>query len=102
MASTTGTASIAISVIRKLRRKSSSTSAARPTPISTASRTPCADEVIRSLWSYQLAIFTSAGRLFCSLRQRRADRRRRSAPCSRPVADKHSTIPRHAHRPSNV
>ena len=49
---------MAMSVTFQFRRNSSSTTAASPTPISTASRTLAAEATIRSLWSYQLATFT--------------------------------------------
>ena len=64
--STSGTARAAIRVIFESRRKSNSTIAASETPISTASRTLVAEATIRSLWSYQLGIFTSGGSRFCS------------------------------------
>ncbi len=61
MASTTGTLPAATSVSRQSRRNSSSTTAASATPITTASRTPVAEPVIRSLWSYQQVTVRSAG-----------------------------------------
>ncbi len=55
MASTTGTATTATTVIFQLRRKISSTNAARKTPIRTASRTLFADARMRSDWLYHCA-----------------------------------------------
>ena len=60
-ASTVGTTMMAISVILKLRKKNSSTRAAKPTPIKIASRTLLAEATTSWLWSYQLATFTPGG-----------------------------------------
>ena len=64
MARTMGTARAAMRVMRQSRRKRRRTRAARPTPMRTASRTPVADWVMRSLWSYQLMMETSEGMAF--------------------------------------
>jgi hypothetical protein len=64
VARTVGTAMMAIKVNLTLRRKTSITTAASPTPMSTASRTLPAEETMISLWSYQLAMRTSGGRRF--------------------------------------
>ncbi len=60
-ASTAGTTMMAMPVIFRLRRNSSSTSAARPMPMRMASRTLAAAPTTSRLWSYQLAIFKPAG-----------------------------------------
>ena len=61
-ASVAGTTSMATKVTRRLRRKPSSTSAARPSPIRIASRTLPAESVTSVLWSYHVTRRTPAGR----------------------------------------
>ena len=50
-ATASGMEATAVSVSRHWRRKTSSTSAARPTPIRMASRTPCTESVMKPAWS---------------------------------------------------
>ncbi len=56
-----GTAITAARVTFQSRRNTSSTRAARITPMTMASRSPPADPVISSLWSYQGDTSMSAG-----------------------------------------
>ena len=63
-ASTAGTVKIAINVTFQSRRKINRTKAARTMPIKIASRVLCSDAMMRSLWSYQSAIFTPSGICF--------------------------------------